>query len=117
MFRIVEFRLRPLERRFDRLLIDARLRDGVFRQHVNPIAFHLRETATDGEQERLSSLGDAKFAMLNLGQQRNVSRQNPDFTFDRGDNHGVDGVSIDACVGSDDFEGEWHFVWAPEPCA
>ena len=73
VLRIAQFLLGALEGGLDRVLVDFLLRDGVLREHVNAIAFDCRESSTNGEPEGLAVLGHAQFAMLDLGQQRNVT--------------------------------------------
>ena len=75
---------------------------------MNAIAFDCRESSPNGEPEGLAVLGHAQFAMLDLGQQRNVTRQDADFTFNRRDHDRVDRVGVNPRFRSDDFEGERH---------
>jgi hypothetical protein len=51
---------------------------------------------------------DAEFAILDLGQQRDVSREDAHFALDRRDDDGVDGIGVDFGLRRDDFEGERH---------
>ena len=67
-------------------------------------AFHFGKTAAYGEQLRHAALGNPKFAVFNLCEQRNMSRQDADFTPYGRDDDGIDRVGKDPCFRGDDFE-------------
>ena len=56
----------------------------------------------------VGALRHAQFAVLDLGEQRDVAGENADLALDRRDDDGVDRVGIDLGLGRDDFERERH---------
>ena len=69
---------------------------------------------TGAGRPELAAREDAEFAVLDLGEQRDVAGENTDLALNRRDDDGVDGVGIHLGFRGDDFEGERHGMLSSE---
>ena len=90
------------------MLVDLRLIDGEFGEHLDVIAIDLSEAAAHDESLGLAAFGHAQFAVGHLGEQRDVAGQDADLALDRGDDDRVDRVAVDPVLRRDDLEHERH---------
>ena len=108
VFGVLEFLLGAFHGFFDRMLVDLFLGTGVLGEDGDLVAGDLSKATTDREVLEAGALGDDEFTVIHLRKQRDVAGEHADLALDRRDDNGVHRVGIDAGLGRDDFQGEWH---------